>query len=202
MNDGIIKETGNSRLLRSPSTIPDNYMDFRAALIAGTLPIDLLYNAAGWESEGTPLNKANLISDATAAIFGITGDNATPNKALSLALPKETFDTFDSGLKIVSGTYTGARTGSVTPPVYRNIDLGFQPDAVFVFANMMTTNTGDVQFGMATTTIPQKTETGIFNALAVYSSGFTVSNGYSGSTDHSILDLNSRIYKYIAFKRV
>ena len=33
---------------------------------------------------GTPLNKASLLSDATAAAFGLTGDGATVNGALSL----------------------------------------------------------------------------------------------------------------------
>lgn len=91
MIDGIIKGEGNSRLLKSPATIPTTFEEFRAALIAGTLPIDLLYNAAGWDAEGTPLNKANLFADTTAALLGLSGENATVNKALRriYSLPDE-----------------------------------------------------------------------------------------------------------------
>lgn len=49
--------------------------------------------------EGTPLNKASLLSDATAAEFGLTGDNATVNNALAL----------------VSGNYSRIRTGQTAP---------------------------------------------------------------------------------------
>ena len=49
--------------------------------------------------EGTPLNKASLLSDATAEGFGLTGDGATVNNALAL----------------VSGNYSCIRTGQVAP---------------------------------------------------------------------------------------
>lgn len=37
---------------------------------------------------GTPLNTATLLSDTTAANLGLTGDNATPNKAFGALTPK------------------------------------------------------------------------------------------------------------------
>ena len=44
------------------------YEDFAAALVEGTLPIDLNgLNDAGWEQKPTYLNKANLLDDTTAA---------------------------------------------------------------------------------------------------------------------------------------
>jgi len=49
--------------------------------------------------EGTPLNKASLLSDATAEGFGLTGDGATVNNALAL----------------VSGSYSRIRTGQTAP---------------------------------------------------------------------------------------
>ena len=83
MKDGIIKGEGNSRLLRAPASIPATYAEFRTALIAGTLPVDLLYNVLGWDVEGTPLNKANLLSDAVATALGLTSDDPTVNEAIS-----------------------------------------------------------------------------------------------------------------------
>ena len=76
MQDGIIKGTGNSRYLKSISeflTQYPTYNDFAAALAAGTLPIDLKgINPTGWDQQGTPLNKENLLSDETCELLGIT----------------------------------------------------------------------------------------------------------------------------------
>ncbi|HWQ76862.1 MAG TPA: hypothetical protein VN441_16265 [Syntrophomonas sp.] len=84
MKDGIIRGEGNSRLLKSPATIPATFAEFRAALIAGTLPVDLLYNATGWDVQGTALNKANLLTDAVAEALGLESDDPTVSEALSL----------------------------------------------------------------------------------------------------------------------
>jgi hypothetical protein len=86
MKDGIIKGEGNSRLLKAPASIPATYAEFRAALLAGTLPVDLLYNAAGWDVEGTALNKANLLTDTVAEALGLTSDDPTVNEALNALL--------------------------------------------------------------------------------------------------------------------
>ena len=83
MNDGIIMETGNSRFLKSIAGFLQaypTYEDFAAALVAGTLPVDFNgLNADGWATLGTLLNKANLLTDATAALEGL-GSEATPNE--------------------------------------------------------------------------------------------------------------------------
>ena len=85
MQDGIIKGTGNSRYLKSISnflTQYPTYQDFVAALVAGTLPIDLNgINETGWDQLGTALNKANLLSDETAAALGLP-NTAVPDDAL------------------------------------------------------------------------------------------------------------------------
>lgn len=82
MQDGIIKETGNSRFLKSAITEATTWEQFRAALIAGTLPIDLAgINSDGWQQLATALSKANILSDTTAAkLDGVE----TPDAALSL----------------------------------------------------------------------------------------------------------------------
>lgn len=82
MQDAIINETGNSRFLRSIAGFLQaypTYEAFAAALIAGTLPVDLNgIDPDGWAQLGTDLNKANLLTDATAALAGL-GPEATPN---------------------------------------------------------------------------------------------------------------------------
>lgn len=83
MQDGIIAETGNSRYLRSIAGFLQaypTYEAFAAALIAGTLPIDWNgKNPDGWAQQGTELSKANLLTDATAALADL-GPEATPDQ--------------------------------------------------------------------------------------------------------------------------
>lgn len=87
MTDGVIKSTGNSRYLKSVAnfmSLYPTYEDFVAALVAGTLPVDLNgINPNGWSTQGTPLNKANLLSDATGSMLGL-GSTATPDQALAV----------------------------------------------------------------------------------------------------------------------
>lgn len=73
MRDTVLKGTGDSRYLKSVEDFKiryPTYDDFVAALVAGSLPIDLNgVNAAGMDQVGTPLNKANLLSDETAELY-------------------------------------------------------------------------------------------------------------------------------------
>lgn len=86
MQDAIIKGTGNSRYLKSVANfmaLYPTYEDFVDALVSGTLPVDFNgINANGWTQQGTPMNKANVLTDATAALLGLTSA-ATPNDAFS-----------------------------------------------------------------------------------------------------------------------
>lgn len=85
MQDGIINGVGNSRFLKSvPAflSLYPTYEAFTQALIEGTLPIDLNgINEAGWAQAGTPLNKASLLKDTTAALYGL-GTDAVPDEVL------------------------------------------------------------------------------------------------------------------------
>lgn len=89
MQDGIINGTGNSRYLKSISgflALYPTYEAFAQALIAGTLPIDLNgKNPDGWAQQGTPLNKANLLTDATAALVGLGGEASVDDMFTALA---------------------------------------------------------------------------------------------------------------------
>lgn len=86
MKDGVIAETGNSRYLRTIAGIKQiapTYDAFLELLVRGELPIDLAgKNPDGWAQQGTDLNKANLLTDATAALMDL-GKEATPNEMLA-----------------------------------------------------------------------------------------------------------------------
>lgn len=110
MIDSKLAGTGNSRFLKSVSnfkTLYPTYDDFVSALIAGTLPIDLNgINPDGWTQQGTPLNKANLLSDDVANGLGLV-DDATPNGAFNAIISAKGksngFATLDSSGKVPSG---------------------------------------------------------------------------------------------------
>lgn len=88
MKDMIPKGTGNSRFLRSVSNfkaIYPTYDDFVNALVAGNLPVDFNgINEAGIQQVGTPLSKANLLTDETAAALGLEQENPTINDAFGV----------------------------------------------------------------------------------------------------------------------
>lgn len=126
MEDGIIKGTGNSRYMKSVAdflTRYPNYEAFAQALMTGTLPFDLNgINPEGWTQQGTPLNKANLLTDLTAEDIGI--ENATPDDALY---------SLSTMLRMVQETYLdntgGAMTGTMEDPnaaQVRNITVSDQ----------------------------------------------------------------------------
>ena len=86
MEDGVIAETGNSRNLRTVAGIRQlapTYDAFLELLVKGEFPIDWNgKNPDGWAQQGTELNKANLLTDATAALMDL-GAEATPNEMLA-----------------------------------------------------------------------------------------------------------------------
>lgn len=72
MIDSVLKGTGNSRFLKSAVPAGTSWADAMAMLQAGTFPIDFNgINTEGFQQVGTPLNKANLLKDATAAQIGL-----------------------------------------------------------------------------------------------------------------------------------
>lgn len=87
MQDLVTLGKGNSRFLKSVENFKDlypTYNDFVAALVAGTLPIDLNgINTDGIKQAGTPLNKETLLKDATAAKFGLD-PNAVPDDVFAV----------------------------------------------------------------------------------------------------------------------
>lgn len=72
MIDSVLKGTGNSRFLKSAVPAGTSWADALAMLQAGTFPIDFNgINTEGFQQVGTPLNKVNLLKDATAAQIGL-----------------------------------------------------------------------------------------------------------------------------------
>ena len=124
MHDFIPAGTGNSRYLKSVSTFLQDYPtyeDFARALISGTLPVDFHgKNAAGIRQAGTPLNKSNLLSDATGALLGLDSDG-TVDMALNLignALGK-------SSNFVVCDTNAENYVKSVTVPNFQTDENGY-----------------------------------------------------------------------------
>lgn len=86
MQDLVPIGTGNSRYLKSVENFKmlyPTYDNFVAALVDGTLPVDFNgINMSGIAQIGTALNKANLLTDDTAALFGL-GADVVPNDVLA-----------------------------------------------------------------------------------------------------------------------
>lgn len=86
MKNMIIKETGNSRYLKSSIPADITFAQLVNMLREGTFPIDLNgINPAGIAQQGTALNKENLLSDAAAAAVWDDGSvpaDPTPGAAL------------------------------------------------------------------------------------------------------------------------
>lgn len=81
MKDSVIKGNGNSRYLKSSLEGITTWEQFRAALAAGTLPVDLNgINPEGFQQLGDPFNKASLLKDSTAALLGLP-KTAVPDDA-------------------------------------------------------------------------------------------------------------------------
>lgn len=84
-----MKGSGNSRYLKTVGealSLYPTYEDFLQAMISGTFPVDFNgINKDGWTQLGTPLNKANLLSDTVISTLGLsTGVNSTPNDAFNV----------------------------------------------------------------------------------------------------------------------
>lgn len=119
MIDSVLKGTGNSRFLKSAVPSGTSWADALAMLQAGTFPIDFNgINTEGFQQVGTPLNKANLLKDATAAQIGLP-PSTTPDgmfQALGntgeLHVWRKTV-TLSEGIPAVQAGYTLGSTTSI-----------------------------------------------------------------------------------------
>ena len=77
MKDNILKGTGNSRYLKTSIPAGTTWNEALVMLRNGNFPIDLNgINEDGFTQVGTPLDKANMLTDALAESVGLDG-NAT-----------------------------------------------------------------------------------------------------------------------------
>lgn len=130
MTDGIIKGSGNSRFLKSVAnalTLYPTHESLMEALAAGTLPVDLNgINPAGWETQGTALNKANLLTDALCTALGLA-NTATPTQAMDKL--RQIIQTgLENSPKVQAITYVGTgQWGQNSPCV---LSFPFAPNSV------------------------------------------------------------------------
>lgn len=123
MTDGVQKGAGNAYTLHTVAnalSLYPTYEDFIRAFASGQIFTDLKINTPGWNTTGTALNKANLLSDAVeTAIWGSTA-NRTPNQALEKlrALITTAQSTANGKGHVSYGTYTanGSKSKTLTFP--------------------------------------------------------------------------------------
>lgn len=118
MIDSVLKGTGNSRFLKSAVPAGTSWADALAMLQAGTFPIDFNgINNAGFQQVGTPLNKANLLKDATALTLGLTGD-VVPNDMFNVLAHAGDLHVWRKTVKNAADVPAGYTLGSVNVGSY------------------------------------------------------------------------------------
>lgn len=118
MVDEIIKQTGNSRYMKSNIAANATWEQVRDLLRAGTFPFDFNgKNPAGIAQMGTELSKAVMLSDIVVSKLGLSGEDATPNNAFDML--------FTKGAKFQQGKYIG--TGTSGRNNQNKIDCDFKP---------------------------------------------------------------------------
>ena len=145
MIDGIIKNDGTSRLIRSVADFKSKYPtydDFATALVAGTLPLDILFNSGGWSQKPDFLNKANLLADSTAAMFADLPENPTPDDVFRI-LGNAALDPGDgtlltpsgnpAGMQAVSGHYIGTGVYGQSNPT--TLSFSFKVKVLFIIVS-------------------------------------------------------------------
>ena len=106
MKDSILKGTGNSRFLKSAVPAGTSWSDALAMLQAGTFPIDFNgINTEGFQQLGTPLNKANLLKDATTQTLGLPS-SATPNDMFNVLAHAGDLHVWKKAITSGTGTYS------------------------------------------------------------------------------------------------
>lgn len=115
MKDSVIKGTGNSRYLKSSLEGITTWEQFRAALAAGTLPVDLNgINPEGFQQLGDPLIKATLLKDVTASILGLPNTAVPDDAFLALTIGVGTYG-YRVKIQLADGTpVEGATVSGIT----------------------------------------------------------------------------------------
>ena len=205
MQDGIIKGTGNSRLLKGAGW-PATYAEFKAMAEAGTLPIDLAgINADGWQQLATALSKGNLLSDATAALINtlVGSTPSTPDAALA-AITGKAQTLYNGRVQIATGSYTG--TGTYGSANKNTLVFQFTPKIVIIVPEFLSYSNANAAFSYYGIFIngagAARTDLSLGNSLGV--SLTWGSNSVSWYSNSNVAQLNSnntdnlKCYRYIA----
>lgn len=202
MRDSIIKNTGNSRYLKSAISAATTWEQFRAALIAGTLPIDLNgINTAGWQQVGDALSKANLLSDATVSALNAFLTSALPaNPQVTDAL--KSLATVGLG-KIAYGSYIGTGTYGASNPC--SLTFPFAPKILIITAYGTPSSTSTTQKTYFLAVIGQSGGSAISGAAGnagtargISASVSNTSMDWYGDSDTQQGNINTKQYHYIA----
>ena len=179
MKDLVPKGTGNSRYLKSAVPANTTHEELINLLRNGTFPIDFNgLNTAGIEQEGTPLNKANLLTDNTAVLIwpdaSTRPDDPTVNDALGALVPQ-----ISAKAKIATGSYVGTGTYNSANPCSLTFD--FVPQIIII--NPMVGSSGGGTSRLNPITYPVDEIYGIaYRTGSSYQEAFSVSVSYSGTT--------------------
>lgn len=122
MKDFIAAGTGNSRYLKSALPDGTTWEQALEMLKSGTFPIDLNgINPAGVTQIGTPLNKATLLSDESAALFGLD-ENAVVDDVWELLSTANTLSTVmvttEAGSRVTATKGSIVKYGTAINDVY------------------------------------------------------------------------------------
>ena len=140
MQDRIILGNGKANNIKFNLAGINSWEQFVAANAAGTLQADVTYNNDGTGTSviGTLLNKANLMTDATAEAIGLSGlETDTINDALQLVAEFMNKVPVKFSLTRDSSIQAGAGTG-VWDPVSKLVRLSFYWQASAAFATSQT----------------------------------------------------------------
>ena len=211
MTDGIQKGTGNAYSLQTVAnilTLYPTYEEFAQAFATGQLFTDLKLNPEGWDPLGTSLNKANLLSDETAAMYGKPA-TAVPDDILAAIKPLITAaqNTANKKAKIEVVRYTGTGTYGEENPT--TVKFSFTPLLIWLV--------GDLTFRFPERVPTEYIKNGFFsesnNSAGTRYNGYGkrsedgktysmyaeyVGGGYEGSTAYGQRNAIGAIYAYIA----
>lgn len=156
--------------------------------------------------EGTPLNKATLLKDATAALFGL-GTDAVPDDVLPVikTLIDNANTNANTKAKIETGSYTGnGNTQSGNP---NSLTFGFVPKVVFICRDILNIFNAGLFFTIAlAASYKQYGYANISGSSGIYVSdrNFAMCNGntlswyYNGNVAEEQLNVSGITYYYIA----
>lgn len=172
---------------------------YRLTKVAGTNDIyDLIPAPGDVTDEGTYINKATLLKDSTAALYGL-GEDAVPDDVMAMlkSLVDDAQTTADDAkasadirARIATGSYTG--TGAYGESNPNSLTFDFEPKFLIVYISKSTQTTG----GSTSLTWVGQGGQAYSGNNAVSVSGNKIS--WYGISESTQLNSSGTIYHYIA----